>query len=61
MPFGILNDLAKGGIIQTGKNFIPRLKNIVSGDTLINRPEVKLKEKITTNIKDNNVKGGDTK
>ncbi len=40
MPFGMLHDLASGGLIQVGKNFIPRLKNAATGDTLINRAEI---------------------
>lgn len=44
MPVGMLHDLAKGGLIQTGKNFIPRLKNVATGTTLVNHAEVKSKE-----------------
>lgn len=42
MPIGMLHDLATGGIIQVGKNFIPRVKNL-GGSTLVNRAEVKPK------------------
>lgn len=43
LPFGILHDLATGGLIQAGKNFGPRLRNAVSGSTIINRAEMKAK------------------
>ena len=33
----------QGGVIQAGKNFIPRLRNIANGDTLTNRAAVKPK------------------
>lgn len=44
LPFGMLHDLAKGGLIQVGKNFIPRLKNAATGSTIVNRAEVKAKK-----------------
>ena len=34
MPVGTVKDLMQGGIIQAGKNFIPRLRNVVTGTTL---------------------------
>ncbi len=45
MPIGMLSDLSKGGLIQVGKNFIPRLKNVVAGDSLLNKADVKKKAK----------------
>lgn len=43
MPIGMLHDLATGGLIQVGKNFMPRLKNAATGSTIFNRAEVKSK------------------
>ena len=45
MPMGMLHDLSRGGLIQMGRNFMPRLKNAFTGDTLVNRAEVKKKPK----------------
>ena len=45
MPVGMLHDLSRGGLIQAGKNFIPRLKNAFTGDSLVSRAEVKNKLK----------------
>lgn len=44
MPVGVVKDLMQGGLIQAGKNFIPRLRNVATGDTLTNRAEVKPKK-----------------
>lgn len=44
MPVGVAKDLCQGGLVQAGKNFIPRLRNAFTGDTLINRAEVKEKK-----------------
>lgn len=43
MPVGVVKDMMQGGIVTAGKNFVPRLKNIVKGTTVINRAEVKPK------------------
>ncbi|MCX4363296.1 MAG: hypothetical protein OSJ74_07940 [Clostridia bacterium] len=43
MPIGVIKDLMQGGVIQAGKNFFPRLRNVVKGDTLTNRAVVKRK------------------
>lgn len=40
MPVGTVRDLMQGGIIQAGKNFVPRLRNVVTGTTLTNRAEI---------------------
>jgi hypothetical protein len=40
MPVGMLHDLARGGVIQMGRNFMPRLNNLKHGDTLFNRADV---------------------
>lgn len=44
MPVGVVKDLMQGGVIQAGKNFIPRLRNIVTGSTMTSRAEVKPKQ-----------------
>ena len=44
MPVGVVKDLMQGGVIQAGKNFVPRLRNVATGDTLTNRAEVKPKK-----------------
>lgn len=43
LPVGVVKDLMQGGVIQAGKNFVPRLRNVVKGDTLTNRAAVKSK------------------
>lgn len=43
MPFGMVHDLAKGGILRVGKNFIPRLNNVILGDTFLNKADVKVR------------------
>lgn len=40
LPAGILRDFSKGGLIQVGKNFIPRMRNLFTGDTIISRADV---------------------
>lgn len=40
LPIGILRDFSKGGLIQVGKNFIPRMRNLFTGDTMINRADI---------------------
>lgn len=40
LPAGILRDFSKGGLIQVGKNFIPRMRNLFTGDTMISRADV---------------------
>lgn len=45
MPAGMIHDLSRGGLIQVGKNFVPRLRNAFTGDTLTNRADVKQKKK----------------
>lgn len=41
MPFGMMHDIARGGVIQMGKNFVPRCKNLVGGDSLVSRADIK--------------------
>lgn len=40
LPAGILRDFSKGGLIQVGKNFIPRMRNLFTGDTMISRADI---------------------
>ncbi len=46
MPVGVVKDLMQGGVIQAGKNFGPRLRNVATGSTLTNKAEVKPKKPI---------------
>ena len=41
MPIGMMKDLAQGGVVGMGKNFIPRVKNIATGDSFINHAQGK--------------------
>lgn len=44
MPLGVIKDFAAGGLVGVGKNFIPRMNNIVKGDTVFNHAQlVKMK------------------
>ena len=52
LPIGIMKDIATGGIVGAGKNLVPRLNNIVKGNTLFNHPQ-SLK-KPNADIKENN-------
>ena len=48
MPLGVMKDLAKGGVVGMGKNFVPRMNNVIKGDTLFNHAQaIKRKPKIT--------------
>ncbi len=48
MPIGMMKDLASGGLVGMGKNFIPRVRNIATGDSYVNHAQGKiLKEKET--------------
>jgi len=53
MPIGMLHDLATGGLIRVGKNFMPRLRNAFTGSTIFNRAEVKPKPRKTATNTDN--------
>lgn len=39
LPLGIMKDIASGGIVGAGKNFIPRLNNVLRGDSLLNHAQ----------------------
>ena len=41
MPAGMLKDMIQGGVITAGKNFIPRVKNIVQGKSVVNHAVVR--------------------
>ncbi len=41
MPIGMIKDFASGGIVGVGKNFIPRARNVLSGDSIINHAQGK--------------------
>lgn len=43
MPVGVVKDIMQGGIVTAGKNFVPRLKNVVKGTSITNRAVVKPK------------------
>ena len=39
MPIGMIKDLAEGGVVGMAKNFVPRAKNIATGDSLFNHAQ----------------------
>ena len=41
MPIGVIKDLVSGGVVGAGKNIVPRMRNIVKGDTILNHPQKK--------------------
>lgn len=41
LPAGVAKDLIQGGIIVAGKNFMPRVQNVLKGNSVVNRAEVK--------------------
>ena len=41
LPAGMLKDMIQGGVITAGKNFIPRVKNIVQGNSAVNHAVVR--------------------
>ena len=41
MPIGMIKDLATGGIVGMGKNFIPRATNVIKGDSVFNHAQGK--------------------
>ena len=43
LPAGVLKDMIQGGVITAGKNFIPRVKNIVQVHAVVRRPIEKAK------------------
>lgn len=41
LPAGVLKDLIQGGVITAGKNFIPRIRNVMKGQSIVNHADVK--------------------
>lgn len=41
LPAGIMKDLINGGVIVAGKNFFPRVKNVLKGNSVVNHAVVK--------------------
>ena len=40
LPAGVLKDLIQGGVITAGKNFIPRVRNVIKGTSVVNHADV---------------------
>ena len=48
MPLGVMKDLVSGGLVGVGKNFIPRVNNVIKGDTVFNHAQaIKKKTDLT--------------
>lgn len=41
LPAGIMKDLIQGGVIVAGKNFGPRVRNVLKGTSVVNHADVK--------------------
>ncbi len=41
LPAGVLKDLIQGGVIVAGKNFVPRVRNVLKGNSVVNQAVVK--------------------
>lgn len=52
MPLGMMKDLAKGGIVGVGKNFIPRMNNAIKGTSMFSHAQPLDKKKKEENKKD---------
>lgn len=53
MPLGMMKDLAKGGLVGMGRNFIPRMNNTIKGTSLFNHAQkVERKEETTKKTSD---------
>ena len=39
MPIGMIKDFVEGGIVGMGKNIGPRMKNIATGDSMLNHAQ----------------------
>ncbi|MEG1752208.1 MAG: hypothetical protein RR247_04075 [Clostridia bacterium] len=46
LPIGIMKDIVSGGIVGAGKNIVPRLNNVIGGDTLLNHPQALKKKNV---------------
>lgn len=40
LPAGVMKDLIQGGVIVAGKNFIPRVKNVLKGNSIVSHADV---------------------
>lgn len=40
LPAGIMKDFIQGGVIVAGKNFIPRVMNVIKGHSIVNHADV---------------------
>lgn len=49
MPIGMMKDLASGGLVGMGKNFIPRVRNIATGDSFVSHAQAKTVNKEPNN------------
>ena len=57
LPAGVLKDMIQGGVITAGKNFIPRVRNIVQGKSIVNHAVVRRPiEKVKSTDKKENKK-----
>ena len=57
LPAGMLKDMIQGGAITAGKNFIPRVRNIVQGNSAVNHAVVRRPiEKVKSTDKKENKK-----
>lgn len=57
LPAGMLKDMIQGGVITAGKNFIPRVRNIVQGNSAVNHAVVRRPiEKVKSTDKKENKK-----
>lgn len=54
LPAGILKDMIQGGVIVAGKNFGPRVRNVLKGTSVVNHADVKrpLKEAAKKSVKE---------
>lgn len=53
MPIGMIKDFAEGGLVGMTKNFIPRAKNAIKGDSILNHPQGKSQTKEQKNNENN--------
>jgi hypothetical protein len=59
MPAGMLHDVSQGGVIAMGKNFMPRLKNALHGNSVMNHADDIKKRKPDPKAR-TEAKGGNT-
>ncbi|MFA5758879.1 MAG: hypothetical protein WC942_05940, partial [Clostridia bacterium] len=44
LPIAVMKDVVNGGLVGAGKNIVPRLKNVVKGDTTFNHAQKDIKK-----------------